>query len=116
MPNPSRVTAGIPTGGQFAATQRGESDVHLVDEEEAADPGRHLAEVRARFSHLPTSERGPLASDFIDKTRAVGMSNPEALAYLDAGVLDADTAIGLRAAATASEDEDREAPTVSQVK
>lgn len=38
MSNPNRVTPGVPTGGQFAATQRGEADVDLSPTTQASDP------------------------------------------------------------------------------
>lgn len=41
MDTPNRVTPGVPTGGQFAATQRGEADVDLGDASTpASDPSR----------------------------------------------------------------------------
>lgn len=47
MSNPSRVTAGIPTGGQFAATQRGESDVDLSDPARGSAPSELTESLRA---------------------------------------------------------------------
>jgi len=46
MSNPSRVSAGVPTGGQFATQAHAEPDLHLVNVEgdvTHADPAAHMA-------------------------------------------------------------------------
>ncbi|MEJ7648187.1 MAG: hypothetical protein WKF57_03905 [Nakamurella sp.] len=71
MSNSSRIQAGIPTGGQFAATNRPESEVALDAAAPAAEDGRDRAWMDAENAELEADmERLHALSDRIEMRAA----------------------------------------------